>query len=71
VCLCERNRCGDVGRRLGEHDRSRLLVHGQVPGEAGLVPLGVAGGDRIAVQQVPQRADARPGFTPCQDFGHA
>jgi hypothetical protein len=42
----------DVVDRLGEDDGRRPLVGGKVPGEAGLVPGGVAGPDDLAVEEV-------------------
>ena len=42
----------DVVDRLGEDDRRRPLVGGEVPGEARLVPAGVVGGDDLSVEEV-------------------
>ena len=44
VAAGEADNLGDVLRAGGQRDRGGMLVHGQVPGPAGVVPASVAGG---------------------------
>ena len=58
----------DVVGRLGQRDRRRPLVDGQVPGQAGFVPLRVVGVDEPAVEMGLQgfegtRVTVAPGWT--------
>ena len=48
VVAGEADGAGDVGRVVGDRDGGRMLVDGQVPGEACLVPAGVPGSMEIA-----------------------
>ena len=48
----------DVVRRGGQRDRGGMLVDGQVPGLAGVVPAGVAGHERVVVGQDGGMADS-------------
>jgi len=41
----EADDAGDVIRRPGQGDGGGVLVHGQVPGLAGIIPAGIAGHD--------------------------
>jgi len=43
VAAGEADNLGDVLRAGGQRDRGGMLVHGQVPGLAGVVPASVAG----------------------------
>ena len=49
----EADRPGDVVGALGEDDGLRALVGGQVPGQARLVPIGIARGGNAAGDRQP------------------
>ena len=53
----EPHRLDHVVGAVGDHDRGRLLVDGQVPGQAGLVPAGVARGEDVTGDAAAKRCE--------------